>query len=194
MKRICVYCGSSMGVLPEYADTAKALAKTLVERNIGLVYGGASVGIMGLIADSVLELGGEVVGVIPQSIADLEIAHTGLTELTVVPDMHARKAMMAELSDGFIALPGGVGTLEEIFEVVTWGQLRLHAKPCLLMNVNGYYDQLIGFLEHAVDQGYVKDSYRETLLSATDVETAVNAMANWVEPKGGKWVDNDALR
>jgi len=183
-----------MGKLPEYADAAKALGKALVERNIGLVYGGASVGIMGLIADTVLELGGEVVGVIPQSIADKEIAHTKLTHLTVVPDMHARKAMMAELSDGFIALPGGVGTLEEIFEVVTWGQLKLHAKPCLLMNVDGYYDQLIGFLEHAVEQGYVKDSYRETLLVATDAGAALEAMATWDEPVGGKWVDNDELK
>lgn len=194
MKRICVYCGSSMGKLPEYADAAKALGEALVEQNIGLVYGGASVGIMGLIADTVLELGGEVIGVIPQSIADKEIAHTKLTHLTVVPDMHARKAMMAELSDGFIALPGGVGTLEEIFEVVTWGQLKLHAKPCLLMNVDGYYNQLIGFLEHAVEQGYVKDSYRETLLVATDADAALEAMAAWEEPVGGKWVDNDELK
>lgn len=187
MKRICVYCGSSMGKRPEYADAAKALGEALVERNIGLVYGGASVGIMGLTADTVLSLGGEVIGVIPQAIADKEIAHTGLTELKVVANMHERKAMMAEYSDGFIVLPGGMGTLEELFEVLTWGQLGFHKKPCGILNVDGYYDQLIAFLEHSVDQGYLKSNHLDMLQKATEPTVLLDLLSDYSAPEVGKW-------
>jgi len=141
MRRICVYCGSSSGAVEDYAEAARELADVLVRHEIELVYGGASVGTMGTIADTVLELGGKVHGVIPRMLYDKEIAHEGLTELHVVNSMHERKTMMAALSDGFIAMPGGFGTLEEIIEIVTWGQLRFHDKPCGLLNVNGYYNQ-----------------------------------------------------
>ena len=193
MKRICVYCGSSIGKRTEYAAAAKALGEALVARNIGLVYGGASVGIMGLIADTVLSLGGEVIGVIPQAIADKEIAHTGLSKLEVVANMHERKAMMAEYSDGFIALPGGMGTLEELFEVLTWGQLGFHTKPCGLLNVEGYYDHLIAFLEHAVDQEYLKDQHLGMLQTQTDPDALLDLLAAYQAPEGGKWLERKDL-
>ncbi|PWQ95138.1 TIGR00730 family Rossman fold protein [Leucothrix pacifica] len=193
MKRICVYCGSSMGKKQEYAEAAKALGQALVERNIGLVYGGASVGIMGLIADTVLSLGGEVIGVIPQAIADKEIAHTGLTELKVVANMHERKAMMAEYSDGFIALPGGMGTLEELFEVLTWGQLGFHQKPTGVLNVDGYYDHLIAFLEHAVDQEYLKANHLDMLQKASEPMALLDLLRDYQAPAVGKWVDRKDL-
>ena len=193
MKRICVYCGSSMGKRPEYAAAAKALGEALVERNIGLVYGGASVGIMGLVADTVLSLGGEVIGVIPQAIADKEIAHTGLTELKVVANMHERKAMMAEYSDGFIALPGGMGTLEELFEVLTWGQLGFHTKPCGVLNVDGYYDHLIAFLEHAVDQEYLKSNHLGMLQKATEPTALLDLLSDYTAPEVGKWIEKKDL-
>ena len=179
MKRICIYCGSSYGKLPAYTDAAKALGKALTDRGIGLVYGGASVGIMGVVADAVLDAGGEVIGVIPQSIADKEIAHTGLTELNVVADMHERKAMMADYADGFIALPGGLGTMEELFEVWTWSQLGFHQKPCGILNVEGYYDHLTAFISHAVDQEYVKAAQQDALLVATESEDLLKKMANY---------------
>lgn len=193
MKRICVYCGSSYGKLPIYTEAAKALGKALTERDIGLVYGGASVGIMGVIADAVLENGGEVIGVIPQAIADKEIAHTNLTELKVVANMHQRKAMMADDSDGFIALPGGLGTMEELFEVWTWAQLGFHQKPCGLMNVAGYYDHLTAFIDHAVDQEYVKATHKDTLLVATEPNDLLEKMANYQAVPGGKWIGRDDL-
>ena len=193
MKRICVYCGSSYGKLPAYTEAAKALGKVLNDRGIGLVYGGASVGIMGVVANAVLEGGGEVIGVIPQSIADLEIAHTGLTELKVVPNMHERKAMMAEFSDGFIALPGGLGTMEELFEVWTWAQLGFHDKPCGLMNVAGYYDHLIAFISHAVDQEYVKAAHQNTLLVANEPSDLIQQMANYQAAPNDKWIGRDDL-
>ena len=193
MKRICVYCGSSYGKLPVYTEAAKTLGKALTDQGIGLVYGGASVGIMGVIADSVLEAGGEVIGVIPQSIADKEIAHTGLTELKVVPNMHERKAMMAEYADGFIALPGGLGTMEELFEVWTWSQLGFHQKPCGLMSVAGYYDHLTAFIDHAVDQEYVKAVHKDALLVATEPADLIEKMANYQAAPGSKWIDRDDL-
>ena len=193
MKRICVYCGSSIGKRPEYATAAKALGKALVDCNIGLVYGGASVGIMGLIANTVLELGGEVVGIIPQAIADKEIAHTGLTELNVVANMHERKAMMADYSDGFIALPGGMGTLEELFEVLTWAQLGFHQKPCGVLNVEGYYDHLIAFLEHAVDQEYLKSQHFGMLQTATEPDALLELLSRYQAPVDGKWITRKDL-
>ena len=193
MKRICVYCGSSYGKLPAYTEAAKALGKALTDRGIGLVYGGASVGIMGVVADAVLESGGEVVGVIPQAIADKEIAHTGLTELKVVPNMHERKAMMADYSDGFIALPGGLGTMEELFEVWTWAQLGFHDKPCGLLNVAGYYDHLNAFISHAVDQEYVKAAHQEALLVSTEPNGLIEQMANYKPAPGSKWIGKDDI-
>ena len=193
MKRICVYCGSSIGKRPEYATAAKALGKALVDRNIGLVYGGASVGIMGLIANTVLELGGEVIGIIPQAIADKEIAHTGLTELKVVANMHERKAMMADYSDGFIALPGGMGTLEELFEVLTWAQLGFHQKPCGVLNVDGYYDHLIAFLEHAVDQEYLKSQHFGMLQTAKEPDALLELLSSYQAPVDGKWITRKDL-
>ena len=168
VRSVCVYCGSSFGADPVYADATRALARTLAERGMRAVYGGASVGLMGLLADSVLEAGGEVVGVIPQTLVDREIAHPGLTELHVVSSMHERKALMAELSDAFVALPGGIGTLEELIEVYTWSQLRLHAKPLGVLNTAGYYDGLAAFLDHAVQQGFLPAATRSVLVVDAD--------------------------
>jgi len=188
MKRICVYCGSSPGRLPEYAEAATALANELTSRDIGLVYGGASVGIMGVVADAVLGNGGEVIGIMPQSLVDKEIAHSGLTELKATDSMHERKAMMAELSDGFIALPGGIGTLEELFEVLTWSQLGFHQKPCALLNVNGYYDGLAQFLDHTVTEQFVKPEHRQTLLIEERPEQLLETMLAYQPVKAGKWI------
>ncbi|MBT3880148.1 MAG: TIGR00730 family Rossman fold protein, partial [Candidatus Scalindua sp.] len=159
MKRLCVYCGSSSGRQPGYAQVARQLAHAMVSKNIDLVYGGASVGIMGEIANAVLGEGGDVIGVIPKGLFAKEVAHTGITELREVGSMHERKALMADLSDGFIALPGGLGTIEEIFEIITWSQLGMHRKPCGLLNVNNYYDKLIGFLDHAVSEQFIKATH-----------------------------------
>jgi len=166
MNRVCVYCGSSSGTVPDYVAAARELAALLAGSGIGLVYGGAAVGTMGALADAVLEAGGSVTGVIPQALHDKEIAHTGLTRLHVVDSMHERKSLMAVLSDGFIALPGGFGTLEEIVEVLTWGQLRFHEKPCGLLNVAGYFDHLLAYLDHARDQGFIRPQHRAMLLTA----------------------------
>jgi uncharacterized protein (TIGR00730 family) len=164
IQRICVFTGSRTGSRPEYADAAKQLARELVERGIGLVYGGGKVGLMNVIAEGVLELGGHVTGVIPNSLVSKEVAHRGLTDLRVVDSMHERKAQMAELSDGFIAMPGGIGTMEEFFEVWSWAQLGLHEKPCGLLNVTGYYDPLIQFLDHAVVEDFIKPRDRGLLV------------------------------
>ncbi|HJW57533.1 MAG TPA: TIGR00730 family Rossman fold protein [Burkholderiaceae bacterium] len=163
MKSICVYCGSSIGASPAYADGARTLARTMVEQDIALVYGGGNVGLMGIIADEVLRLGGEATGVIPAALMEKEVGHQGLTHLHIVKDMHERKAMMAQLSDAFIAMPGGIGTLEELFEVLTWSQLGLHDKPIGLLNIEGFYDGLIGFIEHLVAERFLR-SDQSTLL------------------------------
>jgi uncharacterized protein (TIGR00730 family) len=188
MKKICVYCGSSPGARPGYLEAARALAQALVKRNIGLVYGGASVGIMGEIADTVLAQGGQVTGIIPQALKDKEISHTGLTELIVVGSMHERKAMMADVSDGFIALPGGLGTFEELFEVLTWSQLGFHKKPCALLNVEGYYDHLSLFLDHAVKEQFVKDIHREMLLVESSAEKLLDLIDQYQPPAVDKWI------
>lgn len=164
MKSLCVYCGSSAGVSPAYGDAARTLAKVMADEGIGLVYGGGNIGLMGIIATEVLRLGGTATGVIPQALMEREIGHVDLAELHVVKDMHERKAMMAELSDGFIAMPGGIGTLEELFEVFTWSQLGFHEKPIGLLNVSGFYDGLVGFLGHVVDQGFLKAAQAELLV------------------------------
>ena len=189
MKRICVYCGSNPGRRPEYTQAAKALATTLSAHGIGLVYGGAKIGIMGVIADTMLENKGEVIGVMPQSLVDREVAHPGLTRLEVVPSMHERKAMMAELADGFIALPGGIGTLEEIFEVMTWAQLGFHQKPCALFNVEGYYDKMTAFLDQVVEEGFVKAEHRNLLMTQRDPEALIHAFKTYETPVATtKWV------
>ena len=164
MKTICVFCGSHDGARKGYRVEAARLGRTLAERNLGLIYGGASVGLMGTVADAVIDAGGRAVGVIPQSLIDMEIAHTGLADLHVVNSMHERRALMAQLSDGFIALPGGIGTLEELFEIMTFAQLRFHQKPCGLLNIEGYYDQLIDFLNNAQTQGFVSSAQTRYLL------------------------------
>lgn len=168
MRRICVFCGSSPGRNPVYLQAAGELALALTRRNIGLVYGGASVGVMGALADAALEQGGEVTGVIPEHLVDKERSHKSLTELHIVKSMHERKALMGSLSDGFIALPGGLGTLEEFFEVLTWNQLGIHRKPCGLLNIDGFFDALTGFLEHMVREEFVSREHRSFLLVASD--------------------------
>ena len=163
MKKICVYCGSKTGNDPEYALAAVKLGQAIAERELGLVYGGGHMGLMGKIADAVLGAGGEVIGVIPKAQVDKGEAHQGLSELKIVPSMHERKAMMADLCDAFIAMPGGLGTLEEVLEVVTWNQLGLIDKPCALLNVNGYYDPLISFLDSSVNAGFIQPEHRQLL-------------------------------
>lgn len=188
MNRICVYCGSSPGKNPKYLAYARVLANELLKREIALVYGGANVGLMGEIANTVLKGGGEVIGVIPQSLVEKEVSHQGLSELKVVSTMHERKAIMAELSDGFIALPGGLGTLEELFEVMTWSQLGFHQKPCGVLNINQYYQKLIAFLDHAVDEQFMKTTHRKMLLVEDDPQQLLDAMENYSAPVVDKWI------
>ena len=191
MKRICVYCGSSPGRDPRYRQAAEELGQAMVQRGLGLVYGGASVGIMGTIANTVLALGGEAIGVIPKALDAKEIRHPGLTQQHVVGSMHERKAMMADLSDGFVALPGGWGTFEEIFEALTWAQLGFHAKPCGLLNESGYYDHLAAFLEHAIDQQFVKPVHREMLVVAGDANELLDRFETYRAPAVRKWISAD---
>lgn len=193
IKNICVYCGSRPGKNPAYALAAKSLANAMCERGIGLVYGGAAVGIMGAIADEVLAAGGSAIGIIPQSLAVKEVAHDNLTELHVVASMHERKAMMAELSDGFIALPGGWGTLEEIFEILTWAQLGFHEKPCALLNIDGYYDNLIRFMENSFEQEFVNELCRPMLIKAKEPKSLLDQFATYSAPRVRKWVGEDEL-
>lgn len=188
MKSICVYCGSSAGNRPEYAQAARALAHELARRGIRLVYGGSNVGIMGVLADAMLQAGGQVVGVIPQSLVKKEVAHSGLTALHITEDMHTRKAMMAELSDGFIALPGGLGTLEELFESLTWGQLGFHSKPVGVLNMAGYYDGLLAFLDHSVGEAFVKPQHRAMVLSDADASGLLDQFERYQPPQVAKWV------
>lgn len=184
LRSLCIYCGSAPGVQPLYADMARALGRAMVRQNIALVYGGGSVGLMGIIADAVMRQGGSATGVIPQILMDKEVGHHGLTALHVVKDMHERKAMMAELSDGFIAMPGGFGTLEELFEILTWAQLGLHTKPIGLLNVNGYYDGLISFIDYQVAQGFLKPIHAARLLPATQPDVLLEKMAQATPPAG----------
>jgi len=188
MRRVCVYAGSNPGSDPAYADAARALAALLAERGIGLVYGGGNVGLMGVIADTALAAGGEVIGVMPQALIDREIGHRGITELRVVGSMHERKAQMAELSDAFVALPGGIGTLEELIEVYTWSQLGLHRKPCGVLNVLGYYDHLAAFLDRAVSAGFLRPQHRAVLSVAGDPAELLDGFAGWEPPAVKKWL------
>ena len=191
MKRICVYCGSSVGNQPVYREAALAMGAVLASRKIGLVYGGGNVGLMGVIADAVLAGGGEVIGVIPQSLADREIAHSGVTDLRIVDSMHTRKALMADLSDAFIAMPGGFGTFEEIFEAVTWTQLGVHRKPCGLLNVGGFYTPLALFIDQAVSEGFIKPVHRESIVVDDSPERLVTALAAVKLPDVPKWIRRD---
>lgn len=193
LKRICVYCGSSNGKNPAYTEAAALLGRALHERGIGLVYGGAAVGIMGAVANSILDAGGEAIGVIPKALAIKEVAHERLTEQYVVDSMHERKAMMAELSDGFIALPGGWGTLEELFEMLTWAQLGFHHKPCGLLNIDAYYDGLIGFLETVFEQQFVKEVYRPILLSSDNAAELLDLYTDYRSPDVPKWLNEEQL-
>ena len=182
MKRVCVFCGASEGVRPAYADAARRLGAELVARGLGLVYGGCAVGLMGVLADAVLRRGGEVIGVIPEPLVTRELAHTGLTELRVVGSMHERKATMSALVDGFVALPGGLGTLDETFEVLTWAQLGFHAKPVGGLNVAGYWDGLRRMLGHAVEEGFVRPEYAALLLFADTAGDLLDRFAAWRAP------------
>ena len=188
MKRICVYCGSSPGKLNDYREAARSLGHEMAGRGFGLVYGGASVGVMGAVADAVLDRGGEAIGVIPYALATKEVSHHGLNELIVVDSMHERKARMAELSDGFIALPGGWGTIEEIFEMLTWAQLGFHEKPCGLLNVASYYDPLYSFLEQAIDQRFVKEEFRPMMMMENSAGILLDRFAVYRAPKVKKWI------
>jgi hypothetical protein len=188
MKALCVYCGSNVGVRETYVAAAAELARALVERNVGLVYGGASKGLMGKLADSVLAAGGEVHGVIPEALMGKEIAHPGLTELHVVNSMHERKALMAELSDGFIAMPGGFGTLEEIIEIVTWAQLQFHSKPCGLLNVAGYFTHLLAYLDHAQAEGFLKPQHRSMLMVEEEPAALIARFERYRAPVVEKWL------
>jgi uncharacterized protein (TIGR00730 family) len=189
MKRICVYCGSNFGDRKSYLETAQALGTVMAERGITLVYGGGNVGLMGAVADTVLAAGGRVIGVIPQALVDKEVAHTGLTELRVVSSMHERKALMAELSDAFIALPGGLGTLEEFCEIATWTQLGFHTKACGLINVDGFYDGLLAFLDHATGEKFIRPAHRSIVLADTDPAVLIDKLAGFEMPVVQKWIE-----
>ncbi len=189
MRTLCVYCGSSPGFDPVYGQAARAFGTLLGRRGIKLVYGGGNVGLMGTLADAVLAAGGEVIGIIPQGLVDHEVAHLGLTELHVTRSMHERKAMMADLADGFVAMPGGLGTLEELFEILTWAQLGLHRKPVGLLNVAGYYDALVAFVDHTVEAGFVRPLHRSLFSVHTDGDALVDRFARWEPAPIPKWLD-----
>ncbi len=188
MRRVCVFCGSSLGRDPRYAEQARGLARELVSRGIGLVFGGGSVGLMGVLADEALAGGGAVTGVIPHGLAARELAHRGVADMRVVPTMHARKALMAELADGFVALPGGIGTLEELFEIVTWSQLGIHRKPVGVLNVAGYYDPLVALLDHAVAGGFVPARSRNLVIVDEEPSPLLDRMSAHEPPPGPAWI------
>lgn len=189
IQRICVFCGSSPGAVPDYMQTARALGTTLARRGIGLVYGGAQLGLMGELASTVMEQGGHVTGVIPQALVDREIAHRDITDLRIVGSMHERKALMAELADGFIALPGGFGTLEEFFEIVTWAQLGLHHKPFGLLNCRRFFDQLIGFLDFAVSEQFINEQHRAMILVESEPDALLDRCIAYQPPTVAKWIN-----
>jgi uncharacterized protein (TIGR00730 family) len=188
MKKICVYCGANPGNAPIFAEVAASVGKLLAKEGIGLVYGGGAVGLMNTVARAALEAGGEVIGVIPEALMDLELARTDLTALHVTSDMHSRKAKMAELSDGFIALPGGFGTLDELFEMITWAQLGFHKKPIALLNMNSFYDPLLTMVEHMVSNGFVREQHQGLFVSATTPESVLAAMRAWQPIDAAKWL------
>ncbi len=191
MRTVCVFSGSSPGRISDYRDAAIQLGSLLAERDIRLVYGGASVGLMGAVADAAIAAGGEVIGVIPHALVKREVAHAGLPDLRVVDSMHERKAMMAELSDAFIALPGGIGTFEELFEVWTWTQLGAHTKPCGLLNVHGFYDKLLDFLDHVVEQGFLKLQDRQLLSAAQAPAALLDHLSAWRALPETQWITRE---
>jgi hypothetical protein len=189
MNSLCIYCGSSVGNSPAYEAAAKSLAQSLINEHIDLVYGGGNVGLMGIIADEMLNLGGKVIGIIPKALVDYEVGHQNLTHLYIVKDMHERKAKMAELSNGFIAMPGGIGTLEELFEALTWSQLGFHDKPIGLLNVNGFYDGLIRFVQHLVKQGFLKPEHASLLMYEDEAPALMERFKSFVPKKQAKQFD-----
>ena len=193
IRRICVFCGSSSGKRPVYRDAARAIGGLLAQQKIGLVYGGGRVGLMGELADAVLERGGEAIGVIPRALMEKEVGHLGLTELRIVGSMHERKALMAELSDAFVALPGGYGTLDEFCEVLTWGQLGLHQKPCGLLNVDGYFNDLLALFKHAVGEGFLHPIHSTLVLAETDPKRLLRLVLGSQVPRLDKWLDRTDL-
>lgn len=193
MKKITVFCGSSFGNDPEFEKTAAKLGQKLAKEQITLVYGGANVGLMGAVANGALSENGKVIGVLPEFLANKELAHKEITELVIVQTMHERKTKMNELSDGAIALPGGFGTLEELFEMLTWGQLGLHTKPIGILNINGYYDDLVKLLNSMVEKGLLKDANRQMLLVSDTVDGLLNLMTHYKAPKASKWLNKAQL-
>jgi uncharacterized protein (TIGR00730 family) len=192
MKRVCVFAGSNSGYQPIYRKIAEALGHALAERHLGLVYGGARIGLMGVLANAVLDSGGHVTGVIPAALVEKEVGHSGLGDLRIVSSMHERKAMMADLADGFIALPGGWGTLDEFFEILTWGQLGLHQKPCGLLNAQGYFDALLSFVEHSIEEGFVRREHGSMILVSTSPSTILDMLASYKPPVVEKWIDESS--
>jgi len=193
MKRITVFCGSSFGTEEIYKEQAALLGKTLAQQNIELVYGGANVGLMGAVADGILNAGGKAIGVLPNFLRSKEIAHLGLTELILVESMHERKTKMNDLCDGVIALPGGFGTLEELFEMLTWAQLGLHKKPIAVLNINGFYDALIELTQTMVEKGLLKDVNQQMLLVSDNINDLLEKMINYTPPTVGKWINKDKV-
>ena len=191
MRRLCVFCGSSVGNNSAYADAAEAMGALLAKRGIGLVYGGGHVGLMGVIAEAALKAGGEVIGVIPHALFEREIGHSGVTDLRIVDSMHTRKAMMADLADAFVAMPGGVGTFEEFFEAVTWTQLGLHRKACGLLNVAGFYAPLAAFIDQAVGEGFIKPIHRAAIVVDDNPERLLETLSTVKLPDVPKWIKKD---
>jgi uncharacterized protein (TIGR00730 family) len=189
MQRVCVFCGSSVGRNPSYAHAATALGELLARRRIGIVFGGGRVGMMGVLADSALAAGGEVIGVIPEALVARELAHTGVTDLRVVSSMHERKALMASLSDVFVALPGGFGTFEEFCEVTTWSQLGLHRKPCGLLNVEGFFEPLLALFDHAAAEGFIRPEHRAIVVVESEPATLLDRLAAYLPPRQEKWIE-----
>ena len=193
-RSVCVYCGASPGHDPLYAEAARALGREMAQQKLALVYGGGHVGLMGIIADAVLEAGGEVTGVIPKALMDTEVGHNRLTRLLVVKDMHERKALMAEHASGFIAMPGGLGTLEELFEAMTWAQLGFHEKPVGLLNVNGFYDPLIAFLSQLEQEGFLRAEHRHLLINENEPLALLERLRGFRMPEGVSWLSRQAAR
>lgn len=189
VRRLAVFCGSNPGARPEYMEAARSFGRLLAQRGIGVVYGGSSVGLMAALADTMMDELGDVIGVIPRMLVEREVANTTLSDLRIVATMHERKALMAELSDGFVALPGGVGTLEEFFEIWTWGQLGMHTKPCGLLNVRGYFDPLLEFLDHAVEEKFVRDVHRAMVIVESDPEQLLSRFEAYEPPRVVKWIN-----
>jgi uncharacterized protein (TIGR00730 family) len=193
LRHLCVFCGSNRGNNPAYETTAQQLGRELASRGITLVYGGGNVGLMGMLADATLQSGGKVIGVIPETLMAREVGHRGITELHVVKTMHERKAQMAELADGFIALPGGIGTFEEFFEVLTWAQLGIHNKPCALLNIAGFFNPLLQMVEHTVTEGFLRPSHRSHMVVASEIPVLLEAMVHHNAPREHKWIGKETI-